>query len=87
MTIYPDPKRENHFLGKLALKSDFENNLNIVNDYNSFWVVSGNKLGKSHDWVGRFYNNFYKKDIFTYETLFAENIESYRRLAFPWKEI
>ena len=40
------------------------------------------KLKKSHDWIKRIYNHFFLKDIFTYEILSAEDIESYRRLSF-----
>ena len=69
LTIYSDPKNKNHFLRKLTLKSDFENRVNMVNDYNCFWVVRGNKIRKSHDWVGRICHHFFIKDTFTYEIL------------------
>ena len=82
LMIYSDSKKENHFLRKLTSKSNFQIRLNIVNDYNCFWVVRGKKIRKSHDWVERIYNHFFVKDIFTYEILLSEDIKSYRRLAF-----
>ena len=44
--------------------------------------MRGNKIKKSHDWIKRIYNHFFLKNIFTYEILSAEDIESYRRLSF-----
>ena len=75
-------KNENHFLRKLTSKSNFENRLNILKGYSCFWVVRGNKIIKSHGWVKRIYYHFFIKDRFTYEIHSAENIESYRYLAF-----
>lgn len=82
LKIYSDPKNENHFLRKLKSKIDFENRLNILKGYSCFWIVRGNKIIKSHDWVKRIYNHFFIKDRFTYEIHSPENIESYRHLAF-----
>ena len=62
LTIYPDPKNENHFLRKLISKSNFENRLNIVS---GFWVLRGNHFEISLGWIEHFFGYiFYERYIY-----------------------